>query len=81
MVWGCAHLVASIAKGMMQLVAARRKLHLDVHRENRSSHGRCERVHGVVSMTALSKARLAQIEILANRAVKELTGRQFYIFC
>jgi hypothetical protein len=65
-------LVTAITDGMMKLVASSAHLDLDVLGHHGAGNSGDESVLGVVAMTVLGEAWLAEIEIIAGSAVKEL---------
>ena len=64
--------VATIADSMVNLVTARRHLQFDVLRHVCALNSRDEGMLGVVAVSVLSEARLAEVVILASGAVKKL---------
>jgi hypothetical protein len=68
-------LVTSIADSLVNLVAARSHLHLDMSRHLSLCHGGREAVAGVVTVNVLAEAGLAKIIVLTYLAVEELLLR------
>lgn len=67
----CNVLVAAIAESVMDLVTARAHLDSNVVGHLGSLDSSDETMHGVVTMSVLGKARLAEVKILTSGAVKK----------